>query len=455
MERGNFQTDRYKVSYEEIGEGGPAGWESKYLPRLGEDISDELYHLLIELRSVPLFVKQKNVTLRNRNALAMALQSKSPTGIVSGFCPSGACHFGHVLIASTLSFFQKNGFRIFVPVADIEAMSRGIEKEVYSYWMADNLLDWGAQGLNLDAAHVYLQSEEKRSTELIFFLTTKIAFKDAFDIYGFPKLCDEFSFLFAGLAQVKDLVLPQNQDFGNFHSCMVSGPDQDGHMRMTTRLIEYFQEIKIQIPDVQTTPSALYTPHIRGLSGGKMSSSDPELLDKTLFIGPGPDCSNPLTIEERIRTNLSKIKVTINNISPNQVAKSALDMVRFIDFFGRKSVVDFSSLLHDLPSTLKRRIDQEEDRERKALLIDEYLIVECKQKGQDNVELVRENIEEVIREHHQRRKKVLQHAIHRQEGRASEIEFWEIPQESAVDESLRNKTKWYNIVARMRDRIIP
>ena len=60
------------------------------------------------------------------------------------------------------------------------------------YWAADNLLDWEANGVNLDAAHVYFQSEEHRVCNLAYLLARGLSIDLPIDIYGFDKMIKDF-----------------------------------------------------------------------------------------------------------------------------------------------------------------------------------------------------------------------------------------------------------------------
>jgi len=242
-------TKRYIISVNEISKGGPAGYESIYLSGEGNPATDELYSLMGCLDGTCLPIKSRSIRQRNGETLTDALKNKKPMGIASGFKPSGAYHFGHKLTSSTVAFFQRNGVQVFIPIADIEAdLDTKLTKEEYRYWAADNLLDWGANGVDLDAAHVYLQSEEHRVNKLAYIVARSLDFELPLDIYGVKKLIEDYPFLFAGITQVGDIILPQYTDFGNYHSFMVSGQDQDGHMKMTIELVRRSLEAKREIP---------------------------------------------------------------------------------------------------------------------------------------------------------------------------------------------------------------
>ena len=115
-----LKTDRYEINYREIAKGGPGGYESVYLTSEGDPTTKEMYDLLDSMNGK--ILPAQNYTLRQRNGsiLTQALQEGKAIGIASGFKPSGAYHFGHKLTSSSVSFFQKNGVQIFIPIADLE-----------------------------------------------------------------------------------------------------------------------------------------------------------------------------------------------------------------------------------------------------------------------------------------------------------------------------------------------
>ena len=102
-----FQTQRYKILFEEISKGGPAGYESVYLHSEADPASEELYKQLDSLDGRLLACENKSIRQRNGFQLVQALKEGKPLGIASGFKPSRACHFGHKLTSSAVSFFQK------------------------------------------------------------------------------------------------------------------------------------------------------------------------------------------------------------------------------------------------------------------------------------------------------------------------------------------------------------
>jgi tryptophanyl-tRNA synthetase len=465
-----IKTNRYEISYKETSKGGPGGYESIYLTSEADPVNEELYSLIEKMNGNFLPAGQKVLRQRNAATLIRSIKDEKNSGIASGFKPSGAYHFGHKLASSAVAFFQKNGFQIFMPVADLECMlDKKISKDQYMYWAADNLLDWGANGVDLDATHVYLQSEEHRVSNLAYLLARGISFDLALDTYGIEKLCGnpdkaedngEFPFLFAGITQVGDILLPQHNDFGNGHSFMVSGQDQDGHMKMTVELTKRALESGIYLPGISNIPSGLYIPHIRGIVG-KASSSKPET---TIYLGSGPQ---RLELEDRIENSVEKLKKASDNPDMRKnINLAALDMVRYIDFFNQINNVNFAEVLRDMPHSLKNQIEQESNGEVKSTLIDEYLLAECERVGQNNVTLVKDFLPEALQDHQRKRKIVLSYAAAKRDYKdpgAWSMEdrtltrppFWNVPEKAVVEESKRNSTRWEDLVLSMKDKLIP
>jgi tryptophanyl-tRNA synthetase len=465
-----IKTNRYEISYNETGKGGPGGYESVYLTSEADPVNEELYSLINSMEGRLLPAEQRMLRQRNATTLIDAIKTESPSGIASGFKPSGAFHFGHKLTSSTVEFFQKNGFQIFMPVADLECMlDRKLSRDQYMYWAADNLLDWGANGIDLDAAHVYLQSEEHRVSNLAYLLARGLSFGLSLDTYGIEKLCGdpkkegdqgEFPFLFAGMTQVGDIILPQHYDFGNKHSFMVSGQDQDGHMKMTSELTRRALESGISLPGVSMIPSGLYIPHMRGIIG-KASSSKPET---TIYLGSGP---KKQSLDERIGESMRKLDKALEDPKMQENVKlAALDMVRYIDFFAQKGRVNISDILRDMPSSLREEINLVESEESRLRLIDNYLNNECKSNEQDNVVLIRDSLPEAIETHQSRRKAILKYAVQKKDykdpGAWSDDDsmparpsFWQVPEKAIVKPSTRNNTRWEDLVVSMRDHLVP
>jgi len=449
-----FETERYRFDIIELQEGGPGGYESTYLTSEGFPVNDELYEIFNRFDGQ--FLAADNRSLRHRNAetLESAITGDLKTGIASGFKPSGAYHFGHKLTSGTVGFLQKNGAQVFMPVADIEAeMDSNLSREQYQFWAADNLLDWGANGVDLDAAHVYLQSEERRVNALSYMAARGLLFKTAVDLYGAEKMVEEFPFLFAGITQVGDILLPQHSDFGNDHSFMVSGQDQDGHMKMTMSLTDATLRNGANLLGVTSIPSGLYIPHMRGITGEKASSSK---ADSTVYLGQGPDLED---IDTRISRSLRKIDLS----DPEQLSRFSLDMVRYIAEFNNGSEVDFAEIASEesyraLTAGLEGATTKAGG-EKATAAVDKHLLGVCKDLGQDNEELVRDNLPDFLRQHQHRRESVLRYALSLaagiEDGSSIRPDFWSTPEKARVNQTSSEQSRWFNIVANASDHLIP
>jgi tryptophanyl-tRNA synthetase len=453
----NIETERYSIAIEEKKKGGPGGYESVYLTSEGDAAPKELYETLEKYQGKSLLAENQVIRQRNGETLIDTLNEEKSVGIASGFKPSGAYHFGHKLTSETVSFFQKNGAQVFVPVADIEcSMDTRLTQEQYEFWAADNLLDWGANGVNLDAAHVYLQSEEFRVNTLSYIIARGLSLEQAIDTYGAEKLSSNFPFLFAGITQVGDILLPQHQDFRNRHSFMVSGQDQDGHMKMSVALTDILLRSNINTLGIETIPSGFYVPHIRGISGEKASSSK---KNTTLYLGPGPEMAD---LDDRVK----KTKEKIDSADRDNLERCSLDMVRFLECFNQDSLVSFKELcsepqyreLRVSSSTAKTR----EEQTKVQFELDNYLIKRCKEQGQDNVELINYGIRKALVEHQKKREIILTYAKFRAKNRSISADktemfpsFWEVPNKAIVDQNKRNKTQWFDMVVRVGDQIKP
>ena len=142
--------------------------------------------------------------------------------------------------------------------------------------------------------------------------------------------------------------------------------------------------------------------------------------------------------------------------NPEATERCALDMVKYIGYFNAISKID-------LP--LQALKIKSEIHEISPANLDSYLIGESKKSGQDNVAILRNNIADALKEHQQKRAEVIRYAIQRSELKDSgawssdqaypeKPSFWNVPSKAVVDETRRNATKWYDMVAAMKERLI-
>ena len=430
---------------------GPVGNEATLYTEIAEKVPPEVYSTLKNYTDVTPIVKNGQFdSCRNAAELYTYLAQPGSYGIVSGRKPSGPCHFGHKLVTETLAFFQRNGAEIFMPLADSEAGldSKLRDESQYRYFIADNLLDWGSSGLDLDAAHVYLQSEEMRVMNIGYAAARQLDLGLAVDVYGRDTIADELSFLFASLAQVGDILLPQHPDFGKKHSLMLSGPDQDGNMLMTMSLAQRMLDSNFS-KFAKTVPSSLYVKSISNLEGKKESASEPET---TIYLGPS---RNVYT-----KTSHGKILEGIDRLPLKQRIKEVHEKIDRFSAMDRQKVIDAISRRQD--------VFKEFDGE-KELGIDRF----------------KELVGEIIVQQAERRRAVYEYAVWKtvreysrdsqRAGQAKVIEaqarrlipefnsravverpaFWNTPATAWIPEDKRQvSTRWYHMVAEMSDQLM-
>lgn len=402
-------TENHEILWRETGETGPSGYGSAMTEdRAGDEFTVEDYEQLeASLDPTPGVIERRELTGENTCKILAGFQSED-VGAVSGFKPSGSGHFGHYQTAKTLSDLQEAGIEVYVPVADSEARYAEIDDRTIAFMMADNLLDWGAAGLNLDQAHVYLQSEEDRLEDGKRILQENISIEDAIKAYGMNELDGNFKFLFGGMNQVADLVLPQHPDFAHKYSTMVAGHDQEGHMQMTKNLTA--PAVEDSNTFVETVPSSIYNPLIEGLvdvgdkdESSKASSSKEET---SIYVGPTEEL---LSLDERIDVGLGKIDAALDQ-NPDKVERSAQDHLDVLE------------------------IDYEEG---------------------EATEILRQKLPEFLEQHRDRRLQVFEYARGKAQGAdTKQPAFWPENGEAQVPEEERNETEWHDIVATMDGEVI-
>ncbi len=206
-----------------------------------------------------------------------AWKAGEPVAVVTGFMPSGRFHFGHMLTGLQLVFYQRLGFKVFVCLADAEAYAvRHIpRKDAVRIGVEEYVANLLALGLDPSTAEFYFQTSRGLPYhELIQLFSSKVTYNEMEAIYG--ELTP--GKIVSALTQVADILHPMLPEYGGHRYVVVPvGADQDPHIRLARDVasrmaseVEYF-----------TPPAATYHKLIRGLDGGKMSSSRPEF---TIFL---------------------------------------------------------------------------------------------------------------------------------------------------------------------------
>ncbi|HIE33943.1 MAG TPA: tryptophan--tRNA ligase [Candidatus Altiarchaeales archaeon] len=190
--------------------------------------------------------------------------------MMTGLMPSGKFHLGHKMVADQIVWYQSLGAEIFLCSADLEAYAvRGMDlKTAREITINEYLRNYVAIGLTERNLTFWFQTDYVVPYyRLRDMLSKRATFNELRAIYGSLSPGKIFSVL----TQSADILHPQLPEFGGVRPTVVPvGADQDPHLRLTRDLANRFQtEFKLILP------SSTYHKFMRGLTGGKMSSSDP------------------------------------------------------------------------------------------------------------------------------------------------------------------------------------
>ncbi len=212
---------------------------------------------------------------RDYKKITDALKNGDDFATMTGMMPSGKMHIGHKMVVDQLKWYQQKGSDIFLSIADMEAYAaRGISS-VKSRELAleEYIINYIALGLDVEADnfHIYLQSQNDDVKDLAYTIGRKVTFSQMRSIYGFDNSTN-VAHIYTPLLQVADILHPQLEKYGGPKSVIVPvGPDQDPHIRLTRDLASKFNDEYGFIE-----PSATFHRFMTGLTGDKMSSSDPK-----------------------------------------------------------------------------------------------------------------------------------------------------------------------------------
>jgi tryptophanyl-tRNA synthetase len=202
--------------------------------------------------------------------------------VLTGFMPSGRFHFGHKLTADQLIYYQKTlGLKVFVAIADAEAFAvrRIPRREAVRVGVEEYIANLVALGLDPDKTEFYFQTNRGAPYyRLIQLASGKVTAAEMEAIYGDLSPAKMVS----ALTQVADILHPQLEEYGGYKRVLVPvGVDQDPHLRLTRDIVDRLSGV-VEL----MRPASTYHKLIRGLDGGKMSSSRP---DYTIFLTDPPD----------------------------------------------------------------------------------------------------------------------------------------------------------------------
>lgn len=206
---------------------------------------------------------------RDFKTVLNAMNTDKPWAMMTGLMPSGKFHFGHKILADQMVFYQELGAELFIAVADIEAhVTRDMPLDEAREIAIDQYLkNYIALGLEPDNVHFYFQSDGSPHYHAMSKYFAKHVTQNEIEaVYGDIDPAKTVS----ALTQVADILQPQFDEFDGPKPVVVPvGTDQDPHIRLTRDIASRFKDADF------VKPAATYHKFMRGLQGGKMSSSKP------------------------------------------------------------------------------------------------------------------------------------------------------------------------------------
>ncbi len=253
-------------------------WSSetpKDYSRLMEDFGIDPFDELVSQVPDPNHLMRRKIIFGHRDfdRILEAMKKGQNYAVMTGLMPSGKMHLGHKLVVDQLIWYQKHGAKIYLCVADLEShIARGLSlEEAKEFANQEYLTNYQALGLDLEDCHVYFQSKSDSVQKLAYKIGTKVNFSELKAIYGFAGDTDA-SHIFYPMIDVSDILRPQLEEFeGPVPTVVPVGIDQDPHLRLARDVADRF---KGEYGFIR--PSSTYSRLIPGLTGEKMSSSDPK-----------------------------------------------------------------------------------------------------------------------------------------------------------------------------------
>ncbi|MFB6077201.1 MAG: tryptophan--tRNA ligase, partial [Candidatus Nanohaloarchaea archaeon] len=228
---------------------------------------------------------------RDLDRVVDAVEHGEEFAMMTGLMPSGKFHFGHKMLADQMVYYQDLGAELYIAVADIEAyLTRDVSLEEAREVAIDQYLaNYIALGLEPDNVNFYFQSEGSTHYNTMSKLFAKNTTQNEVEaVYGDVSPGK----ITAALTQVADILQPEFAENGGPKPVVVPvGTDQDPHIRLT-------RDIAARYPRQEfVKPSSTYHKFMRGLQGGKMSSSK-----ENSYIALDEDVDSALDKVDRAKT---------------------------------------------------------------------------------------------------------------------------------------------------------
>lgn len=200
--------------------------------------------------------------------IADAIKHKKEFAILTGIMPSAEkLHLGNKMVVEMVKYFQEQGGKAFVLVADLEALAtRDVSlEEAEKRAMEFHIPAYIALGLDPKKTVFYFQSKNKKVRDMAYDFSSHLTLNEFRAIYGDLNA----SKIMSVLTQIGDILYPQ---VGKPMPVVVPvGPDQSPHLRACRDVVRRYKKYNFILP------SATYHKFTPSLDGDmKMSKSKPD-----------------------------------------------------------------------------------------------------------------------------------------------------------------------------------
>jgi tryptophanyl-tRNA synthetase len=194
-----------------------------------------------------------------------AIENKKEFVVLSGIMPSAdKLHLGNRMVVEMVKYFQDQGGKAYVLVADLEALAtRGVPLEEAEKRAKEfHIPAYIALGLDPKKTVFYFQSKNEAVRNLAYEFSTKLTMNEFRAIYGEI----DAGKIMSVLTQIADILHPQLEK--PIPTVVPVGPDQSVHLRACRDVARRYKKYKFVLP------SATYHKFTPSLDGEiKMSKS--------------------------------------------------------------------------------------------------------------------------------------------------------------------------------------
>ncbi len=203
------------------------------------------------------------------NPIINAINNKKDFYVLTGIMPTlDQIHFGNKMVIENVKYFQDNGAKTYVLVADLEAAAtRDVSlEEAQRRALKFHIPAYIALGLDPKKTIFYFQSKNEKVKNLAFIFSRKITLNEFRAIYGTA----EPERIMSSLLQAGDILFPQLEK--SMPGIIPVGVDQTPHVLLSRDIANRTKDLFNFTP-----PSGIYNKYTPSLDGTlKMSKSKPE-----------------------------------------------------------------------------------------------------------------------------------------------------------------------------------